>query len=105
MWSDRGELGSRPSSRSGSVVSRVAVPSDSSSNGGGWRLLQVRDAAEHVADLAHRGGRVLVVTGDVADDQRRGAVDEERVVPVPADGGGGRRRQVAHDDLQVVGLR
>ena len=65
---------------------------------------RVGDATQEVAQLAHRGGGLLVVAGDVADDHRERAVrQQERVVPVAADlgllGGG----LVAHRHLQVAG--
>ena len=65
-----------------------------------------RDAAQQAAHLPHRGGRGRVVPDDVADDEHRAAVGlQERVVPVAADLRRARRGGVAHDDLDVVGLR
>jgi hypothetical protein len=66
----------------------------------------LRDSAQHVAQLRHHRGGVLVVAGDVPDDQRGVPVlGDERVVPVPTDLGVGSRRLVAHRNLQTVRLR
>lgn len=63
------------------------------------------DAAQHRADLAHRGGRDEVVPDDVADHDHGGPVRlHERVVPVAAHLGRLGGRHVSHRDAQALGL-